>query len=150
MRLLPPDREAYLYVITCPQGLTKIGVAADANERLRKMQVDSPVPLELVYAFYHPRAEDAYAVLEDLKRQLAPRQEHGRWYQATAAQVRFAFGNRSACQAARAAAEARLAAPAAELEAEQQRKARLGERRRSRAQRRRQKLRAPGRALRRQ
>jgi len=56
--------------------------------------------------------------------------------------VRFAFGNRSACQAAREAAEAREAAPAREAEAERQRHARSGERRRTRTQQRRQKLRA--------
>jgi hypothetical protein len=47
MRLLEPDREADVYAISCELGLTRIGVAADARERLRAMQVGSPVPLEL-------------------------------------------------------------------------------------------------------
>jgi hypothetical protein len=39
MRLLEPDREADVYAISCELGLTRIGVAADARERLRAMQI---------------------------------------------------------------------------------------------------------------
>jgi hypothetical protein len=47
MRLLAPESEAVVYAISCELGLSKIGVAADAQERPRAMQVGSPVVLEL-------------------------------------------------------------------------------------------------------
>ena len=72
-----PDSEAEVYAISCQLGLTKIGVAADAEERRRAMQVGSPVPLELAGSYRYPRAQDAYAVAAELRRQLAARHEHG-------------------------------------------------------------------------
>ncbi len=59
IRLLAPDRDACVYAITCREGLTKIGVAADPRERLRAMQVGSPLPLELGWFQPFPRAEDS-------------------------------------------------------------------------------------------
>ncbi len=38
---------AYLYVLSSPLGLLKLGVATDPKRRLRNLQVGSPVPLEL-------------------------------------------------------------------------------------------------------
>jgi hypothetical protein len=38
---------AYVYVLSCPLGLVKVGVAADPKQRLRNLQIGSPVPLEL-------------------------------------------------------------------------------------------------------
>jgi len=147
MRLLAPDREADLYAIGCRLGLTKIGVAAEARERRRALQVGSPVPLELAGCYHYPRAQDAYAVAAELRRQLAERHEQGGWYRVTPDEVRQAIGTQSARQAPREAAAARRAALAAEAEAERQRGERARQRRRTRAQNRRQKLRTVARLL---
>jgi hypothetical protein len=74
MRMLAPDSEADLYAITCELALTKIGVAADARERCRALQVGSPVLLELASSYHFRRSEDAYAIAAEVKRQLADRQ----------------------------------------------------------------------------
>jgi hypothetical protein len=147
MRLLAPDSEADLYAISCRLGLTRIGVAADARERLRAMQVGSPVELQLVGRYHYPRADDAYAVAADLRRQFAGRRKRGGWYKLSATEVRYAIGNRSARQAPRQAAEARAAADAATASLPEQERERARLRRRTRAQARRQKLRALARLL---
>jgi hypothetical protein len=74
MRMLSPDSEADVYAITCELGLTKIGVAADAGERCRALQVGSPVLLELAGCYHFRSSQDAYAIAADVKRQLADRQ----------------------------------------------------------------------------
>lgn len=147
MRILAPDSEADVYAITCKLGLTKIGVAADARERCRALQVGSPVPLELAGSYHFRTSQDAYAIAADVQRQLAERHERGGWYRATPQEVQQAIGNRSARQAPRAAAEARQAAPAAEAQAGRLRAERVRARRRGRATARREKLRALARLL---
>ncbi len=147
MRMLSPDREADLYAITCALGLTKIGVAADARERRRAMQVGSPIALELADSYHFARAQDAYAILADVERQLADHREQGSWYRVTPEQVRRAVGNRSARQAPPAAAEARQAETVAQAQADKQQAERALQQRRSHANRRRQKLRALARLL---
>jgi hypothetical protein len=147
MRLLEPDREADVYAISCELGLTRIGVAADARERLRAMQVGSPVPLELAGRYHYRSADEAYAATADLRRQLADRHERGGWYRVTGAEVRQAIGNRSARQAPREAAEAREEAAATVRELDEQEHERVRQRRRSRAAIRKQKLRALARLL---
>jgi hypothetical protein len=37
----------YVYVISCPLGLVKVGVGADPKRRLQNLQIGSTVPLEL-------------------------------------------------------------------------------------------------------
>jgi len=134
MRLLAPESEADVYAISCQLGLTKIGVAGDARERLRALQVGSPVPLELAGCYHYRSADDAYAVAADLRRQLAERHERGGWYRLTAAEVRYAIGNRSARQAPREAAAARAAATAAAAGARSQRSEPAAQQQRTRAQ----------------
>jgi len=147
MRMLSPTSEADLYAITCELGLTKIGVAADARERCRALQVGSPVSLELAGSYHFRSSQDAYAIAAEVKRQLADRHERGSWYRATAQEVRQAIGNRSARQAPREAAKARQAASVVEAHAKRQRAARVRARGRGRAQVRREKLRALTRLL---
>lgn len=48
-----------------------------ASERLRAMQVGSPVELELGFREHYRSADDAYAVTADLRRQFADRHERG-------------------------------------------------------------------------
>jgi len=145
--MLSPTSEGDVYAITCELGLTKIGVAADARERCRALQVGSPVLLELAGCYHFRSSQDAYAIAADVKRQLGDHHERGSWYRATPQEIRHAIGNRSARQAPRAAAEARQAASVAEAHAKRQRAARVRARRRSRAQERKEKLRALARLL---
>ena len=49
------SREACLYLVGSGLGLVRIGVATDANQRLRELQVGSPVRLRLVLT--HPYAD---------------------------------------------------------------------------------------------
>jgi len=147
MRMLSPTSEADLYAITCELALTKIGVAADARERCRALQVGSPVLLELASCYHFRRSEDAYAIAADVKRQLADRQERGSWYRASPQEVGQVIATRSARQAAREAAEARQAASVAEAQAKRQRAERVRARHLGRAQVRREKLRALARLL---
>ncbi len=124
-----------MYAIGCELGLTRIGVAADARQRLRQMQVGSPLPLELAGCHRFATAAAAYAACADVQRQLAQRHERGGWYRATGAQVGEAIGSRSAREAARAAAALApprpdAAALAAEA-AERQRLAKARQRRRA-------------------
>ena len=37
----------YVYVISCPLGLVKLGVASNPKQRVQNLQIGSPVPLEL-------------------------------------------------------------------------------------------------------
>lgn len=73
MRMLSLNSEADVYAITCQLGLTKVGVAADARERCRALQVGSPVLLELAGCYHFRSSHDAYAIAVDVKRQLTER-----------------------------------------------------------------------------
>jgi hypothetical protein len=147
MRMLSPTSEADVYAISCQLGLTKIGVAADARERCRALQVGSPVLLELAGSYHFRSSHDAYAIAAEVKRQLGDRHERGSWYRATPQEVRHAVANRSARQAPREAAEARQTASVAEAQAKRQRAERVRARGRGRAKVRREKLRALARLL---
>ena len=104
MRLLAPESAAVVYVVSCELGLTKIGVAVDARERRRALQVGSPVLLELAGCYRFATARAAYAVVADLQRQLGDRWERGGWYRVSAQEVAAAIESRGAHQAAAAAA----------------------------------------------
>ena len=104
--------EAYLYVISSSRlERAKIGVAGDAEKRLRELQVGSPVELKLEAELTRAYAErrDADAVAEELYRHFAGRRDRGSWYRLTVAEVREALATpatREAPARARAAAEA--------------------------------------------
>jgi hypothetical protein len=99
MRLLAPESAAVVYVISCELGLTKIGVAVDARERRRALQVGSPVLLELAGCYRFATARAAYAVAADVRRQLGERRERGGWYRVSPQEVGEAIGKRSARRA---------------------------------------------------
>src|SRR5437773_8221282 len=136
MRLLAPENAAVVYVISCELGLTKIGVAVDAPERRRALQVGSPVLLELAGCYRFATARAAYAVVADVQRQLGDRWVRGGWYRVSAQEVAEAIGSRSAREAPAAAAAARQAASATAAAQARQRDERVRRRRRGRAQRR--------------
>jgi hypothetical protein len=90
--LKPPasSRHASLYLVGSRLGLAKIGVAPDPTQRLRELQVGSPVKLELALAAPYATREEARAVADELCRHFAARRAHGSWYRVTAAEVRRA------------------------------------------------------------
>jgi hypothetical protein len=75
------------YLVDSRLGLAKLGVAPDPRQRLRELQVGSPVRLRLVLAVpYRTRAE-ARAVLAALSHQFASRRAHGSWFRLTCGEV---------------------------------------------------------------
>jgi hypothetical protein len=106
------DAEVYLYVISCGLERVKIGVAGDAEKRLRELQVGSPVELKLALTRPYAERRDAEAVADELYRSFAGRRVRGSWYRLSAGEVRERLGQRASLEApgrARAAAEATAA-----------------------------------------
>src|SRR6266498_1518959 len=85
---------AYVYVISCPLGLVKVGVAGQPERRLRNLQIGSPVPLELAGQYPMSDLATAQAVAAALKERFRERRERGDWFRATALEVRQAIGDR--------------------------------------------------------
>jgi transposase len=86
--------KTHVYVLSCPLGLLKLGVAADPRQRLRNLQVGSPVPLELAATYPmsdRPTAEAVAAVLQERFRE---RRERGHWFRAPPDEVRGAITER--------------------------------------------------------
>ena len=146
----------YLYVISCRLDRVKIGIAADAEKRLRQLQVGSPVELRLALTRPYAERRDADAVADELYRHFAGRRDRGSWYRLTVTEVRERLAQRASLEAparARAAAEAATAERRAPRRGGQQLRARTEqqlayERRRrqerTRKQKRAAKLRAQG------
>ena len=67
----PTDHSVYL--IASRLGLAKIGVAPEPRQRLRELQVGSPVRLELALAEPYATREEARAVAEELAQRFAAR-----------------------------------------------------------------------------
>src|SRR5437016_1712318 len=63
--------EVCLYVISCRLERVKIGVASDAEKRLRELQVGSPVELKLTLTRPYGERRDADAVADELYRYFA-------------------------------------------------------------------------------
>jgi hypothetical protein len=106
------DAEVYLYVISCRLERVKIGVAGDAEKRLRELQVGSPDELKLALTRPYAERRDADAVADELYRYFAGRRVRGSWYRLSAGEVRERLGQRASLEAparARAAAEAAAA-----------------------------------------
>ena len=113
---------AYVYVLSCPLGLVKVGVAADPRQRLRNLQIGSPVPLELAAQYAMSDRPSAEAVEAALQERFLDRRERGTWFRATPIEVRRAITERSIINLYRPAeagqrAVAREAAAAAKAEA---------------------------------
>jgi hypothetical protein len=86
----------YVYVISSPLGLLKLGVATDPRRRLRNLQVGSPVPLELAAEFAMSDRPTAEAVAALLQERFRERRERGAWFRASALEVRQAISERGA------------------------------------------------------
>jgi predicted GIY-YIG superfamily endonuclease len=133
----------YVYVLSCPQGLLKLGVAADPRRRLRNLQVGSPVQLELAASYRMSDRPTAEAVAAALQERFREQRERGHWFRATPVQVRRAITERSLIQlyrpseAGERAAEREAAAAAKAEAAAALAAANAAERRRLRRERRR-------------
>ena len=114
--------KTHIYVLSCPLGLLKLGVAADPKQRLRNLQVGSPVPLELAAKYPMSDRPSAEAVAAALQERFWDRRERGHWFRATPLEVRRALTERSIIELYRPSeagerAAAREAAAAAQAEA---------------------------------
>ena len=112
----------YVYVLSSPVGLLKLGVAADPRRRLRNLQVGSPVPLALAAQYPMSDRPTAEAVAAALQERFRDRRERGHWFRATPIEVRRAITERSIIDLYRPSeaggrAGAREAAAAAKAEA---------------------------------
>jgi Meiotically up-regulated gene 113/Homeodomain-like domain len=83
-----------LYVLSCPLGLLKLGVAADPKRRLRNLQVGSPLPLTLAAQYPISDRPSAQAVAAALQERFRARRERGDWFRATPAEVARVLGER--------------------------------------------------------
>ena len=104
-----PGASHYLYLVDSRLGLAKPGVAPVPNQRLRELQVGSPVRLRLALAVPYPTRVEARAVLAALARQFASRRAHGSWFRITTAEVRRALEHPAPREAAAGAGVSRSA-----------------------------------------
>jgi len=143
------ERPASVYLVAARgSGLIRIGVASDPGQRLRELQVGSPLTLDLAHAYPCPDRLAAEAIVEELERRFAGRRVHGHWYRLGVVDVRSALANPATLAAPETAAAARAlaAAEAARREAAFKRRRGRGSRARTEKelayQRRRQRERA--------
>jgi hypothetical protein len=66
-----------IYVLACPLGLLKLGVAADPKRRLRNLQVGSPLPLTLAAQYPISDRPTAQALAAALQERFRARRERG-------------------------------------------------------------------------
>ena len=112
----------YVYVISSPLELVKLGLARKPKQRLQNLQIGSPVPLELGGQYEMSDRATAEAVVAALQERFRARRERGHWFRATALEVRQALGERELAalyrsSEARQRAAARRAAEVAKSEA---------------------------------
>jgi len=118
--------QAWLYLVSGgASGLVRLGVASDPRQRVRALQVGSPLELVLAETWPYPNRLDAEAIVEALQRRFAESRVRGQWYRLGVVEVRSALAN-PAIRAAPAAAAAARAAAVAQLA---ERQARLRRRR---------------------
>jgi hypothetical protein len=68
---------SHVYLVGHPGGYTKIGIARDANNRLRNLQTSSPVPLRLLAFFRLPNPKGVEKTLHDYFRD---KRVSGEWF----------------------------------------------------------------------
>jgi hypothetical protein len=107
------ETQACVYLVAARgSGLIRIGVASDPGQRLRELQVGSPLKLELAHVHPCPDRPAAEAIVAELERRFAGRHEHGHWYRLEVGTVRSALANPATLAAPEAAAAARALAAA--------------------------------------
>jgi Homeodomain-like domain/Meiotically up-regulated gene 113 len=118
---------AFVYVVAARgSGLVRIGLAPDPGQRLRELQVGSPLQLDLAHAYACPDRLAAEAILAELQRRFAGRRAHGHWYRLGAVDVRSALANPATLAAPAAAAAGRVLAAAEQARREAAFKRRRG------------------------
>jgi hypothetical protein len=126
---------AFVYVVAARgSDLVRIGLAPDPGQRLRELQVGSPLKLELAHAHPCPDRPAAEAIVAELERRFAGRRAHGHWYRLGAVDVRSALAHPATLAAPEAATVARSLAAAEEARREaafRRRRGRLGSRART-------------------
>jgi hypothetical protein len=111
-------KQAFVYLVAARgSALVRIGVAHDPGQRLRELQVGSPLQLELAHT--HPCADRlaAEAIVAELERRFAGRRERGHWYRLGVVDLRSALAHPATLAAPEAAARALAAAEQARVEA---------------------------------
>jgi hypothetical protein len=107
------EPQAFVYLVTARgSGLVRIGLARDPGQRLRELQVGSPLKLELAHAQACADRPAAEAIVAELERRFAGRRAHGHWYRLGAVDVRSALANPATLAAPADAAAARALAAA--------------------------------------
>lgn len=84
----------YVYVISCPLGLVKLGVARNPKQRVQNLQIGSPVPLQLAGHYAMSDRATAETVVAALQQRFRAQRERGHWLRVTALEVRQAIGDR--------------------------------------------------------
>src|SRR5207237_3685040 len=121
------ERAAFVDVVAARgSGLIRIGVARDPAQRLRELQVGSPLQLELAHAHACPDRLAAEAIVEELQRRFGGRRAHGHWYRLEVGTVRSALAHPATLAAPEAAAAARALAAAEQARREAAFKRRRG------------------------
>jgi predicted GIY-YIG superfamily endonuclease len=77
-----PEVNHYVYVISCPLGLVKLGVATNPKQRVQNLQIGSPVPLELAWHYAMSDRATAEEVVAALQERFRDRRERGHWFRA--------------------------------------------------------------------
>jgi Meiotically up-regulated gene 113 len=113
------ERQAFVYLVTARgSGLVRIGLARDPGQRLRELQVGSPLALDLAHAHACSDRLAAEAIVVELERRFAHRRSHGHWYRLGAVDVRSALAHPATLAAPADAAAARALAAAEEARGE--------------------------------
>ena len=84
----------YVYVISCPLGLVKLGVATNPKQRVQNLQIGSPVPLELAGHYAMSDRATAQEVVAALQERFRAQRERGHWFRASPLEIRKAIGDR--------------------------------------------------------
>jgi Homeodomain-like domain/Meiotically up-regulated gene 113 len=108
MEMNSAEPQAFVYLVAARgSGLVRIGLARDPGQRLRELQVGSPLPLELAQAHPCPDRPAAEAIVAELERRFAGRRAHGHWYRLGAVDFRSALAHPATLAAPADAAAAR-------------------------------------------
>ena len=134
-KMIPVETQAFIYFVTARGSrLVRIGLARDPGQRLRELQVGSPLKLDLAHTHACADRLAAEAIVEELERRFAGRREHGHWYRLDVVDLRSALDNPTTVAAPATAAAARARAAAEEARREAAFKRRRGRGSRARTQ----------------
>lgn len=76
----------FIYAISAPNGLVKIGRAANPRDRFSTIQCGSPLPLKLEFSV---DVNDDVSAERVLHRRLRPLRHHGEWFEISVPEAQF-------------------------------------------------------------